>query len=153
MFRQDGGKFLLTAQEPCLIQLLLLWRHLGHQLALHLIGQLCQHILFQPPQDKRSDVTAQFSRRAPVFVPHDGNLVAGAELWVREQIPRHEEIKDGPKLCQGIFDGRTGEGKIPARLEALHRFGILGGGIFDVLGLVQKDVAEGFCPIVGNVPL
>ena len=55
----------------------------------------------------------------------------------------HREVEEGPKLLQAILDGGPAQAHAVAGVQGLGGLRDGGGGVLDVLGLVEDDEMEG----------
>ena len=87
-----------------------------------------------------------------VAVFHDWAFKPFPETIVGIQKTGHQKIKNTPQFAEPVLDGSAGEGKPLDALHRLHRPGVLGGVIFDILGLVQNMITEHPPLILLDVP-
>ena len=67
------------------------------------------------------------------------------------EVAAHEEVKEIPQLAEPVFHGSARQHKPLAAAHLLHRLGGQGGGVFDVLGLVQHAAVKFLLRVVPDV--
>ena len=92
------------AQHGSLVDLALLWAHLGSHDGFDLIRQLGQHVLLQAAHEEGADAAAQVIGIAAI-------LIAAHERAVAEQISRQNKVEDAPQFAHAVLQGRTGQGE------------------------------------------
>lgn len=84
-------------------------------------------------------MTPQIFHRPLILIADNRRLKVRFEFLVRQQIARHQKIKDRPKLRQRVLDGRSGQGKVTACPDLLDSAGILRHRILDMLRFIQMQ--------------
>ena len=137
-----GGEFLLRLHEPCVVDLPLLVGHLVRHLALDLVGQFFEHVLLEAAQDERRDVAQEVGARVRIFGAYDGRFELRLEVLAALEVAGHEEVEDRPEFGQAVLDRRARESEGGIRPELFYRLCRLRRGVFDLLRLVEEDMAE-----------
>lgn len=81
----------------------------------------------------------------------NGQFVVATELLVGSEVAGHEKVHDGPDVGDAVFDGGAGEDEFAVGLDLFGGFGVTGGVILDVLGLVEDDGGEVVLVVVVDV--
>ena len=136
-----------------LVQLGLLAVQLDVHVFFQLVRQVFQHVSFFPPQQEGGHHPTQAVLDDFVLLLGNGLLDFPAEGGVGVQIARHDAVENAPQIAEPVFHRRSGHGEAVGRLQALNALGRFGGGVLDVLSLVQHQAGEGQALVVFHVPL
>ena len=117
-----------------------------------LIGQVCQHILFQASEYKRSYHFLQFPHGIFILALYDRKLYFFPEALIGIQKSRHQIIKNAPQLAQTILNRRSGKRQFKCGLYLLYRSRRLRIVIFDILCLVDDLTIESESRIIIDIP-
>src|SRR5512145_649683 len=96
---------------------------------------------FEASQDEWSHQRLEALGSLGVLHALDRACEMGLKVGLRAEVARVEELENAPQLGQPILDGRAGEDDALACAQAPRRLGLARIGVFDVLGLVQNDMA------------
>ena len=114
--------------------------HIRGQNPLILGRQIFQHILLDPPQDKRRGFTG------------DHGSIAFFELRKLLEIPWHDIVEYAPEIHHAVLDGRSCQGKSVSDLQFFYGTGLLRMDIFDILRFIQDSIVEFTCILADIIP-
>ena len=118
-----------------------------------LVRKIFENFRFGPSQDKGTDHSAESLHPFFILIFDDSSLKFLAEGAVVVQKSRHDEVKYTPELAQTVLDRCAGQCEPRLCLDELDALGGIRPVVLDVLGFVDKFVAEGPPLVLGNVPL